>query len=55
MNKSLFTLVATCALTSTTWAQTKWDLPSAYPAGNFHTENLNQFAKDVESATGGKL
>ena len=21
-------------------AQTKWDLPSAYPASNFHTENL---------------
>ncbi len=34
-------------------AQTKWDLPSAYPASNFHTENLQQFAKDVEKATGG--
>ena len=21
-------------------AQTKWDLPAAYPASNFHTENL---------------
>ena len=36
-------------------AQTKWDLPSAYPASNFHTENLVQFAKDVDAATGGKL
>jgi TRAP-type transport system periplasmic protein len=36
-------------------AQTKWDLPAAYPASNFHTENLVQFAKDVEAATGGKL
>ncbi len=36
-------------------AQTKWDLPSAYPATNFHTENLVQFAKDVDAATGGKL
>lgn len=36
-------------------AQTKWDLPSAYPASNFHTENLAQFAKDVQAATGGKL
>jgi len=36
-------------------AQTKWDLPSAYPASNFHTENLAQFAKDVDAATGGKL
>jgi hypothetical protein len=25
-------------------AQTKWDLPAAYPATNFHTENLVQFA-----------
>ena len=36
-------------------AQTKWNLPSAYPADNLHTENLAQFAKDVETATGGKL
>jgi TRAP-type transport system periplasmic protein len=37
------------------FAQTKWDLPSAYPATNFHTENLVQFANDVDKATGGKL
>ena len=36
-------------------AQTKWDLASAYPANNFHTENLMQFASDVEKATAGKL
>ncbi|MCX2861798.1 TRAP transporter substrate-binding protein [Paucibacter sp. PLA-PC-4] len=36
-------------------AQTKWDLPSAYPASNFHTENLIQFAADVDKATAGKL
>ena len=36
-------------------AQTKWDLPSAYPATNFHTENLQQFANDVEKTSGGKL
>jgi TRAP-type C4-dicarboxylate transport system substrate-binding protein len=38
-----------------TQAQTKWDLPAAYPASNFHTENLTQFAKDIDTATGGKL
>jgi TRAP-type transport system periplasmic protein len=37
------------------FAQTKWDLPAAYPATNFHTENLVQFANDVEKASGGKL
>jgi TRAP-type C4-dicarboxylate transport system substrate-binding protein len=36
-------------------AQTKWDLPAAYPATNFHSENLVQFANDVDKATGGKL
>ena len=36
-------------------AQTKWDLPAAYPANNFHTENLVAFASDVDKATNGKL
>jgi TRAP-type C4-dicarboxylate transport system substrate-binding protein len=36
-------------------AQTKWDMPTAYPSNNFHTENAQQFANDVDKATGGKL
>jgi TRAP-type C4-dicarboxylate transport system substrate-binding protein len=36
-------------------AQTKWNLPSAYPVDNPHTVNLAAFAKDVTDATGGKL
>ncbi|MBV9954846.1 MAG: TRAP transporter substrate-binding protein [Pseudolabrys sp.] len=36
-------------------AQTKWNLPAAYPADNPHTVNLLAFAKDVKDATGGKL
>ncbi len=36
-------------------AQTKWDMPTPYPATNFHTENIQQFVKDVDQATGGKL
>jgi TRAP-type C4-dicarboxylate transport system substrate-binding protein len=36
-------------------AQTKWDLAAAYPASNFHSENLAAFADDVDKATGGKL
>ena len=36
-------------------AQVKWDLPTAYPANNFHTENIQQFVNDVDKATGGKL
>jgi TRAP-type C4-dicarboxylate transport system substrate-binding protein len=36
-------------------AQVVWHLPSAYPADNFHNENLGLFAKDVAAATEGKL
>jgi len=43
------------ALPVATQAQTKWDLPAAYPANNFHSVNLQQFADDVDKATGGKL
>lgn len=47
--------IAALASTVPAAAQTKWNLASAYPADNFHTENLAQFAKDVEAASGGKL
>lgn len=46
-------VLAACALPG--GAQTKWDLASAYPASNFHTENLVALAQDVERATGGQL
>ncbi len=36
-------------------AQIKWDMPTPYAATNFHTENIVQFAADVDKATGGKL
>ena len=36
-------------------AQTKWDLAAAYPATNFHSVNIQQFADDVDKATAGKL
>ena len=54
--KFKLTLIA-AALTfgTSAFAQTKWDLPAAYPATNFHTENLVQFAADVDKATAGKL
>jgi TRAP-type C4-dicarboxylate transport system substrate-binding protein len=46
---------ALLAMSACASAQTKWDLPTAYPATNFHVENLMQFAADVDKATGGKL
>ena len=36
-------------------AQTKWNLPAAYPPDNPHSENLTLFAKDVAAATDNKL
>src|SRR4051794_4877137 len=48
-------LCAALALAAPAAAQTKWNLPNAYPADNPHTENLVQFSKDVADATGGKL
>ncbi len=36
-------------------AQTQWDLPTGYSANTFQTQNVAQFAADVEAATGGKL
>jgi TRAP-type C4-dicarboxylate transport system substrate-binding protein len=48
-------MAAALALSASAMAQTKWDLPAAYPASNFHTENLVQFANDVDKASGGKL
>ncbi len=32
-----------------------WDMPTPYPDKTFHTQNIAIFAKEVESATGGKL
>ncbi|NLZ41501.1 MAG: TRAP transporter substrate-binding protein [Comamonadaceae bacterium] len=46
-------LVAGAALAAQ--AQTRWDLPAAYPTTNFHTVNLQQFADEVDKASGGKL
>ena len=52
---SLFGAALALGLASAAQAQTKWDLPAAYPATNFHTVNLQEFAADVDKATGGKL
>ncbi|MHA3901994.1 TRAP transporter substrate-binding protein [Castellaniella sp. WN] len=48
-------LVAGLGLTAQVRAATQWDLASAYPAFNFHSQNLAQFAKDVDAATQGDL
>jgi len=34
---------------------TTWDMPTPYPDKTFHTQNIMQFAEDVEAATSGEL
>ncbi|WP_422842971.1 TRAP transporter substrate-binding protein [Acidovorax sp. M2(2025)] len=36
-------------------AQVKWDLPTGYGANSFQTQNVQQFANEVDQLTGGKL
>lgn len=55
MNIRLALPVLAACVAGGAYAQTKWDLPAAYPATNFHTETLQSFANDVDKATGGKL
>ncbi len=58
MHRSTFLkAAATLALASSglAFAQTKWDLPTAYPATNYHTINIQSFADEVDKATAGKL
>jgi TRAP-type C4-dicarboxylate transport system substrate-binding protein len=55
MIRSLVLAAAGLAAAAGAMAQTKWDLATAYPATNFHTENINAFAADIDKASGGKL
>ncbi|MCY4478695.1 MAG: TRAP transporter substrate-binding protein [Rhodospirillales bacterium] len=43
------------SLTATAVAETEWDLPLAWPDGNFHVENAKTFAKVVGQVTGGEV
>jgi len=36
-------------------AQTKWDMPTPYSEGEFHTRNVKQFAEEVKKNTNGAL
>lgn len=53
--KKLLVSIAAVATLGSSWAQTKWDLPSGYGANTFQVQNLMQFADGVDKATGGKM
>jgi TRAP-type C4-dicarboxylate transport system substrate-binding protein len=55
MKHGLAILVFCAAACVQAQAQTVWKLATGYRAESFHTQNLQQFARDVSAATDGKL
>lgn len=53
--KRLTYLLAATALSASGAVAETWDMPMAYPATNYHTENGVAFADCVKGATGGAL
>jgi len=48
-------VLAALAAASVAHAQTQWKLATGYRAESFHTENIAQFARDVDRTTAGAL
>lgn len=53
--KRLAIFAAAALAVGSAHAQTKWDMPTPYSDGEFHTRNVKSFVEDVQKATGGKL
>ena len=47
--------VAALALAGSSYGQTKWDMPTPYSDGEFHTRNVKTFVEDAQKGSGGKL
>ncbi|MBP1848823.1 TRAP transporter substrate-binding protein [Rhizobium halophytocola] len=45
---------ATMTFASTAFAES-WDMPTPYPDGNFHTQNVRKFVEEVKTATKGAI
>lgn len=52
--KSLLVGIGLLALNGSVYAVT-WDMPTAYPESNYHTQNIHRFADAVTTATDGAL
>jgi TRAP-type transport system periplasmic protein len=55
MKSRIAVLVAASFAFGMAQAQTKWDMPTPYSEGEFHTRNVKAFAEDVKKATNGAL
>jgi TRAP-type C4-dicarboxylate transport system substrate-binding protein len=53
--KMMALALAASAACGVAQAQTKWDMPTPYSDGEFHTRNVRAFAEDVKKATNGAL
>jgi TRAP-type C4-dicarboxylate transport system substrate-binding protein len=47
--------LAACTVAGAAHAQTKWDMPTPYADGEFHTRNVMLFVEQVAKATNGQL
>jgi TRAP-type C4-dicarboxylate transport system substrate-binding protein len=55
IRRSLVAAAAISLSSFTAQAQTKWDMPTPYSDGEFHTRNVRAFVEDVKKASDGKL
>ena len=55
INKILVLFIAILLNTNSAFTAEKWDMALAYGAGNFHSANATEFAKNVTEQSGGKL
>src|SRR6185436_12212587 len=53
--KPILIAFAALTLSCAAQAQTKWDMPTPYSDGEFHTINIKQFVEDVKKATNGAI
>ena len=53
--KALLAVTTMTVCAASVHAQTKWDMPTPYPDGEFHTANVKHFADDVKKSSGGKV
>ena len=53
--KYFLSTIASLVIFSSVSLAEKWDMALAYGAGNFHSANATEFAKNVTEKSGGKL
>jgi TRAP-type C4-dicarboxylate transport system substrate-binding protein len=53
--KFVVAALAACTVAGAAHAQTKWDMPTPYADGEFHTRNVMLFVEQVAKATNGQL